>query len=205
MKIDLEKMEWFRLPEEYRIDEDRIYITSHPFTDLWQKTYYHFVNDNAPLFLTETERDFFTFQVKTHFKGKRRFDQCGIILWVDSENWIKASAEYQDENTLQLGSVVTQSGYSDWASFDIPASIDTLWYRLSRREDDWQVAVSFDGDTWQQIRICHLFKKLREVRFGIYIASPEDSSFTAEFSQLQLMNCTWKSHDGQQPDQNLLV
>ena len=28
----------------------------------------------------------------------------------------------------------------------------------------------------------------------------EDSSFKAVFSNLQMMECQWKAHDGQQPD-----
>lgn len=34
----------------------------------------------------------------------------------------------------------------------------------------------------------------------VYACSPEDSSFTAVFSNIQLVGCSWKAHDGQQPD-----
>ena len=40
---------WTREPKDYAIDEDRIEITTLPHTDLWQRTYYHFRNDNAPV------------------------------------------------------------------------------------------------------------------------------------------------------------
>ena len=40
---------WIREPEEYSITKDRITITTMPHTDLWQRTYYHFRNDNAPV------------------------------------------------------------------------------------------------------------------------------------------------------------
>lgn len=33
--------------ESYKIAEDRIEIVTAPNTDLWQRTYYHFRNDNA--------------------------------------------------------------------------------------------------------------------------------------------------------------
>ena len=39
-----------------------------------------------------------------------------------------------------------------------------------------------------------------KIRFGIYACSPEDSSFRAVFSNMQLGTCQWKAHDGQQPD-----
>ena len=30
--------------------------------------------------------------------------------------------------------------------------------------------------------------------------SPEESSFTAVFTDMQITECAWKAHDGQQPD-----
>jgi regulation of enolase protein 1 (concanavalin A-like superfamily) len=39
-----------------------------------------------------------------------------------------------------------------------------------------------------------------KITFGIYACSPEESSFTAYFSNLELTECAWKAHDGQQPD-----
>ncbi|WP_153050336.1 DUF1349 domain-containing protein, partial [Streptococcus suis] len=91
--------------------------------DLWQKTYYNFVNDNAPLLLMDTEEEYFSFTVKTDFSNSHtRFDQCGIVVYQDSENWIKGSIEYENEDFQHLGSVVTNHGFSDWATQEIPAS-----------------------------------------------------------------------------------
>ena len=40
-----------------------------------------------------------------------------------------------------------------------------------------------------------------KIRFGIYACSPENSSFKAIFSNMELTECVWKAHNGQQPDQ----
>ena len=91
-------------------------------TDLWQRTYYHFRNDNAPVLQIETEEKFFSFMVKTDFKeSHHRFDQCGVVMYLDSENWLKGSIEYENDNFQHLGSVVTNNGYSDWATTEIDA------------------------------------------------------------------------------------
>lgn len=50
-----EQMVWTREPKEYRIEEDRIEIVTEPHTDLWQRTYYRFRNDNAPVLQMETD------------------------------------------------------------------------------------------------------------------------------------------------------
>ena len=137
---------WTREPEEYSITEDRITITTMPHTDLWQRTYYHFRNDNAPVLQMETEEQFFSFVVKTDFTGSyHRFDQCGIVMYLDSENWLKASVEYENESFQHLGSVVTNHGYSDWATTEIPTDTRIMWYRLSRRESDYCIECSADG------------------------------------------------------------
>ena len=96
--------------------------------------------------------------------------------------------------------MVTNGGYSDWATTEIPASKKTMWYRLSRREDDFCVECSKDGINFSQMRICHMEKANGEVSFGIYACSPEDSSFKAVFSDFSFGECQWKAHDGQQPD-----
>ncbi len=199
--MDLSKFQWLRSPRAWAIQGQRIEITTLPHTDLWQQTYYHFRNDNAPVFQMETDEPYFSFVVKTDFSGSsHRFDQCGIVLYLDSQNWLKASVEYENDQFQHLGSVVTNQGYSDWATTEIPASVKTMWYRLSRRADDFRVECSYDGLRFTQMRICHVHAGAGTVRFGIYACSPEDSSFTAVFSDLALTECAWQAHDGQQPD-----
>lgn len=57
-----------------------------------------------------------------------------------------------------------------------------------------------DGKQWSQMRVCHMHEAQDEVQFGIYACSPEESSFRAVFTNMQLTECAWKAHDGQQPD-----
>ena len=200
--MDLNQFKWTREPASFEIVGDEIRITTAPHTDLWQRTYYHFRNDNAPVLQMETEEKYFSFAVKTSFReSHHRFDQCGVVMYLDSENWIKGSIEYENEEFQHLGSVVTNRGWSDWATTEIPADIREMWYRLSRREDDYRIECSEDGYSWKQMRICHMHEGAGKVRFGIYACSPEDSSFTAVFSDFKLTECAWQAHDGQQPDQ----
>ena len=136
--MDFKDFQWIREPKSYTIKDDVIEIVTEPYTDLWQRTYYHFQNDNAPVFQMTTDEKYFSFVVKTNFEeSHHRFDQCGIVMYLDSENWLKASIEYENENFQHLGSVVTNHGYSDWATTTIAASVKEMWYRFSRREDDY--------------------------------------------------------------------
>lgn len=200
--MDLKKLQWTREPESYLISDDKIEIVTKPHTDLWQRTYYHFRNDNAPVLQMETDEKYFSFIVKTDFsESHHRFDQCGIVMYLDSENWLKGSVEYENDEFQHLGSVVTNHGYSDWATTAIDASVKSMWYRLSRREDDYCIECSRDGVNFSQMRICHMYKGGGKITFGIYACSPEDSSFRAVFTHLQITECQWKAHEGQQPDE----
>jgi len=126
----------------------------------------------------------------------------GIVMYLDSENWLKGSVEYENEEFQHLGSVATNNGYSDWATTAIPVDVKTMWYRFSRREDDYCIECSTDGVKFSQMRICHMYAGADEISFGIYACSPEESSFTAVFSDMKMTECAWKAHDGQQPDKD---
>lgn len=193
---------WLREPKSFKLDNGMLEVVTNPNTDLWQRTYYQFCNDNAPMFLIETEEKFFSFTVKTNFSdSKVRFDQCGIVVYLDAENWLKGSVEYENEKFQHLGSVVTNGGYSDWATTEISPEIKTMWYRLSRRNDDFCIECSSDGKEFTQMRICHLQKALGKIKFGVYACSPENSSFKAKFRHFSFTDCMWKAHDGQKPDE----
>ena len=201
MKFDVNALVWTREPESYTLAEDKIEIITRPHTDLWQRTYYHFRNDNAPVLQMETDESFFSFTVKTEFESKHRFDQCGVVIYLDSENWLKGSIEFENERFQHLGSVVTNHGYSDWATTEVDASVKSMWYRLSRREDDYCIECSEDGKIFKQMRVCHMTHGKGTIRFGVYACSPEDSSFKATFTSMEMTECKWLAHDGQKPDE----
>lgn len=201
MQFKNSQFKWWNEPKFYAMSEEKIEITTQPHTDLWQKTYYHFNNDNAPMLQIGTEEQYFSFVVKTDFSGSQhRFDQCGVVMYLDSENWLKASVEYENGNFQHLGTVVTNQGYSDWATTEIPATVKAMWYRLSRRGQDFRIECSQDGVNFSQMRICHMANAIGKIHFGIYACSPENSSFKAVFTDLKITACEWQAHVGQPPD-----
>lgn len=208
MEIDLTTAKWINQPNSSEITKNTLKIRTTPNTDFWQHTYYGFKNDNAPALLLESNTNF-SFTSKVSFKYQNRFDQCGIIIYQNSDSWFKASIEYENNSFSRLGSVVTNNGYSDWATTDIP-STELIWYRLSRRGSDFLIEFSPEGIEFRQMRIFHLHNlgntstQMGElnppkepdlpIRFGLYACSPMDSSFEAKFSNLTLEECLWMAH-----------
>ena len=72
-------------------------------------------------------------------------------MYLNSDNWFKASIEYENKKIQRLGSVVTNHGYSDWATTDISSDIKSMWYRFSRRDSDYCIECSEDGINFRQM------------------------------------------------------
>jgi hypothetical protein len=181
---------WFQQPDKFKTGNG-LEIWTMPQTDFWQRTHYGFRNDNAHCLFKKVAGDFcLTTQVE--FRPSALYDQAGLIIRVDEDNWIKASTENMAGGANKLGSVVTNLGYSDWATQDIAADVTMLWYRISRRGPDFLIEASLDGSVWQQLRICHLHKAPDEIAAGIYACSPLENSFWCRFVSLQFAPNQWQ-------------
>ena len=140
--MDLQKGHWINKPKDFLIDLDSVEITTEPETDFWQRTFYGFRADNAPALLFDGGPSF-TFRTRARFHYEKQYDQCGLVIYIDSENWFKASVEFETEEHSRLGSVVTNRGHSDWATRDIETAT-SIEYRLHRRGPDFLIESSLE-------------------------------------------------------------
>lgn len=173
---------WLNEPDDIHF-EDGLVFNTRPNTDFWQRTHYGFKRDDGHCLLTEIKEDF-SLQALLEFKSYKQYDQCGIIVRIDSENWIKASIEYEDEQISRLGSVATNLGYSDWATTDISTDITAMWYRIKRSHQDFIIEHSMNGIDWKQMRVLHLHKNAETVWAGIYACSPNESRLTCKVKKI---------------------
>ena len=190
--MDLSAFHWLNPPRHFSIDGGALTLTTDPGKDFWQRTYYGFRHDDAHAFLTPVGETEFSFTVQAQWAPSKLFDQCGVMLYQDSDNWFKASVEYENERFSRLGSVVTNLGYSDWATSDISSAQTTMTYRLSRRGQDFLIENAADGLHFQQMRIFHMHQPMEQVNIGVYACSPLDSSIQALFSGFMLGPCAWE-------------
>lgn len=208
MEFDPTRAAWLNQPARSTVNRTSVSITTDAGTDLWKRTYYGFRFDSAPALVLESESNF-SFTFRAAFGYQRQFDQCGALVYLDGDNWCKASVELEDEGVARLGSVVTNEGHSDWASTDIKPPRE-MWYRVSRRGPDFLIEVAPREGQFRQIRIFHLHRlgetttemgkadpplpAVGPVRFGVYACSPQDSSFEAHFDRFVLGPCVWRAH-----------
>lgn len=175
---------WINKPQ-FKLASNHLSIITSDNTDFWQRTHYGFSRDNGHALLTSTTGNF-TMTVQTNFEYKSQFDQCGLLARVDALNWIKISAERENDEVIRLGSVVTNLGYSDWATVDINGGNTGMWYRINCKENDFILEDSLDGETWSQMRITHLHCRQRPLNIGLYACSPKTGGFRAAFSNFSI-------------------
>jgi len=95
---------------------------------------------------------------------------------------------------VQKCHIVTNHGFSDWATVDIDSGINSMWYRLSRRGNDFIFGFSLDGTLFKQMRIFHLLKCEGKINFGLLACSPGQSTFDAVFTDMRMDRCLWEKH-----------
>lgn len=193
MIIDNQPFLWSNEPK-YTFQNGSLTMITSGSTDFWQRTHYGFRADNAHALLTRIG-DEFTFTARCVFEAKSRYDQGGLYIRIDEENWIKIGIEAENDEISRLGSVCTNLGYSDWATIDIPASINSMYYRVSSKGDDLLVECSYDGNDWTQMRICHMHAHEDHYLVGLYACSPKEEAGGAvyTFDRISIEKSIWKN------------
>lgn len=188
---------WVNEPKRVEWKESQgLVMTTEPDTDFWQRTHYGFQRDNGHCLFTKVQGDF-AFTAEVSFEPLTQYDQCGVMLRANEDHWIKASVEYENEAFSRLGSVVTNKGYSDWATTDISSNIKSMSYRISRRGDDVLIEYRAPGadSGWKQMRIAHLHEVAEMMEVGIYACSPRDRSFTCSVIELAIGPNQWEQEE----------
>lgn len=184
---------WLNEPKRYFFDRGLNMVTAAK-TDFWQGTHYGFRRDDGHCLLMSVTGDF-TITTQVEFTPQSQYDQCGLMARVDSQNWIKCSVEYENPMLSRLGSVVTNLGFSDWATQDIMASVTAMSYRLSRQGQDFLLEYASDGLAWRQMRITHLHGVGNTLSVGLYACSPIGEDFHCRFRALEIGENQWQHEE----------
>lgn len=173
----LEKMEWFNEPEAWTISKDVLIMDVPGQCDYWRVAHYGFTVDDGPFMYTTRGGEFET-KVKVSGDYKVRFDQAGLMLRIDHENWLKAGIEYVD-GKYNLSCVVTHKT-SDWSVIALEKPVDHVWIKAVRRLDAVQVYYSFDDNEYTMMRQCWMQDNV-PMMVGPVAACPDGEGFKAKF------------------------
>ena len=182
---------WLHEPK-HRWEDDVLTIVTEAETDFWQGTHTGYRRDNGHGLLTDVQHDF-SLEARCSFVPSNRFDQGGLMVRIDMENWIKVCIESETKSVSRLGSVVTNLGYSDWASVDIDATVRRMWFRVQGKGADILIECSETGKHWRQMRIAHLHAYPGRLSIGVFACSPsQGSGFDAVFDHLSISDRLWE-------------
>ena len=124
MAQTLEKMTWFNEPEQWKVEDKTLTMSVTPQSDYWRISHYGFTVDDAPFYYA-TYGGEFEAKVKITGDYKVRFDQAGLMLRIDHENYIKAGIEFVD-GKYNLSTVVTHQT-SDWSVITLDKPVPYIW------------------------------------------------------------------------------
>ena len=178
----LEKMQWFNEPEKWEIKDNALTMFVTPQCDYWRISHYGFTVDDAPFYYATYGGEF---EVKVKITGdyKSRFDQMGLMLRIDHENYIKAGVEFVD-GKFNLSTVVTHKT-SDWSVITLDKTPDFVWIKAVRRLDAVEIFYSYDDKTYTMMRNAHL-QDNTPVMVGLMAASPDGNGFDAIFEYFKV-------------------
>ena len=129
---NFEKMQWFNEPESYDISGGSLEIDVPAQTDYWRIAHYGFTVDDGP-FLYATYGGEFEAKIKVSGSYKTRFDQAGMMIRQDHENYVKFGIEFVD-GKFNISAVVTHHT-SDWSVITLDKPIPHIWLKAVRRLD----------------------------------------------------------------------
>jgi len=176
------RMQWMNEPAVAHISNGVITVRSRPKTDFWRKTYTGTIADSGH-FLHLTASGDFVFTARVAGRYKDRFDQAGIMVRLDGENWMKCGTELFESR--RRASVVFTRDFSDWSMMDDLSQTEPVWWRAERKGNSIQIYCSLDGKKFSMTRSGY-FPTDPKVGVGIVCASPEGTGFEAEFDNLRL-------------------
>ena len=182
-KTDLiARMTWMNVPASWKRSGDVLTVRSRAKTDFWRKTFYAYVTDNGHFFYAPVSGDF-VFQARINGEYAALYDQAGLMVRQNAENWMKCGTEFFDGQ--RHASVVFTRDFSDWSTMPDLSGTAPIWWRVVRKKDSIETLCSLDGSSFTSVRQGY-FVPAVEANVGIMCAAPEAPGFQAVFDHLNL-------------------
>lgn len=178
----LEKMNWFNEPAVWNISGNVLTMDVTPHSDYWRISHYGFTVDDAPFYYANYGGEFEA-KVKVSGDYRTRFDQAGLMLRIDAENYIKCGIEYVD-GKYNLSVVVTHHT-SDWSVISLDKPVDSVWLKAVRRLDAVEIFYSFDDRDYTMMRNAWM-QDNTPMQVGVMAACPDGEGFKAKFEHFSV-------------------
>jgi regulation of enolase protein 1 (concanavalin A-like superfamily) len=178
----LSQMHWMNEPASAKISGSEMTVRSRAKTDFWQKTYDGYMADSGHFFHLPASGDF-TFTALINGKYATQYDQAGLMVRIDAENWMRCGTEFIDGK--RYASVVFTRTWSDGSTLPDLSETEPIWWRVVRKNDSIETFCSLNGDKFMSVRMGY-FPTQRTVEVGLMCAAPSGTGFDSSFKSLKL-------------------
>jgi uncharacterized protein len=175
------RMTWMNPPVSWHRSGDKIQVHTGAKTDFWREPPADFRDTGHFLHLSVPGE--FTFQASMIGQYHSQYDQAGLLLRVDAENWVKCCTEYFDG--VRHASMVFTRGFSDWSAIPDLSQSAPIWWRVVRKKNWVEALCSADGKNFTSLRQGY-FVAVSSTDVGIMCCAPQGPGFNASFEQLKL-------------------
>jgi hypothetical protein len=104
------------------------------------------------LFLIDIpQRDQDGFAVTTVLEGflpQMRYNQAGLLIYKDDDNYLKFVYEFSGTSGLTLNAILEQGGKSVVTNLKIPVDHERLWLRIIKRDNIYECSSGNDGENF---------------------------------------------------------
>ena len=125
----------------------------------------------------------FVAKVKVTGGYNNLYDQAGLMIRIDSSEWIKTGIEYV-KGIINISSVFTHT-FSDWSVIALDTPPKEVWLRLVRKGDSVELSYSTNGLSWALQRLGY-FPPDVKVQIGVMAAAPVGYGFPVTFEELEI-------------------
>ena len=145
---------WINEPPSHSEEGGVLRIVTGSETDWWNNTFYGFRHLNGHFRATSVTGDF---SLIASFSAPYAtlYDQAGVMLRVDDDNWLKCGVEHAD-GRRNFSVVVTRDNQSDWSVMPIDGATGApVTLRLTRHAEALRVQLEVDG-AFDLVRLAYL-------------------------------------------------
>jgi regulation of enolase protein 1 (concanavalin A-like superfamily) len=185
-------MEWLNEPASWQRTGDVLTVSVDPGTDFWRETGYGYIRDSGHVYGEVLAGDL---DVSVRIRGvlAAQYDQAGVMLRADEQTWLKTGIEFF-EGRPRLSTVLTL-GRSSWMVTDLPAGLDDILLRVSRRGDAVEVRYLI-GEGQAELAALVYMPPDAQVLAGVMAAAPEGPGFRISFHDLHVTERDWSTEAG---------
>lgn len=202
---------WLNEPPDWHDDGSKLTLLTGAHTDFWRRTLEDKLSDedfaaiglapgpyvvnNGHLYYDEVDGDF-TVSVEVSAEFADQYDQAGLMVRQDDENWIKYGLEvvqgtwadrYEYRGSAHLlGCSFTSHGWSEWSVLpQFPENPSEVWLRIIREGHSFFIDFSLDGKDFTLFKLCS-FPDAGMLQVGRYATAPTGNGFRATFTNHKL-------------------